>query len=249
MPRKSPDFTHRDKFSGYMAVVAEAIGEGRNRSLLDLPAGAGHFGDAMAERGFRVTHADFNRDRPEYVQVDINKPLPIDDASFDVVTCLEGIEHTLSDAHTLFELARVCTPGGTIVISTPNTAHLLSRVRYLFTGTYFHFHPMEMRDAALDAAIDRGHIMPIHLPRLIYLARQVDLELVEVRTDKWKRKVLYPLHLLTMALSVVMRRGLFSERRGIQVPEKKRRLYYRVMYSNAVMMGRTLIAVFEKRAR
>lgn len=239
-------YSHRQKFSSYMGVVAEAIGAGGGRSLLDVPAGSGHFADAMAERGFAVTCADVNDDRPDFTFADLNDRLPFDDGAFDVVTCLEGIEHAMSDAHLVGELARVCRPGGMVVISTPNIAHMLSRLRFLFTASFFHFRPLSMRDAPADELVDRWHIMPIYLPRLVYLARHHDLLPVDLRTDRYKSKWLYPLHRVAGWLAGPARRRLFFARHRWAMPEAQRRRYYRLMYSDAALMGRTLIMVFRK---
>jgi SAM-dependent methyltransferase len=45
--------------------------------------------------------------------------LPWGDASFDLITCLDVIEHTPDDRVTLRELRRVCTPGGFLLVTVP----------------------------------------------------------------------------------------------------------------------------------
>lgn len=46
-------------------------------------------------------------------------PLPFDDASFDLVTALDVIEHADDDGELLRELRRVAKPGGTLLVSVP----------------------------------------------------------------------------------------------------------------------------------
>ncbi len=46
--------------------------------------------------------------------------IPLEDNSVDVLTCIEVIEHTHSDARTVGELFRVLAPGGTAIITVPN---------------------------------------------------------------------------------------------------------------------------------
>src|SRR5665213_3524995 len=46
--------------------------------------------------------------------------IPLEDNSVDVLTCIEVIEHTKSDAQTARELFRVLAPGGTAIITVPN---------------------------------------------------------------------------------------------------------------------------------
>jgi len=45
--------------------------------------------------------------------------LPWPDASFDLITCLDVIEHTPDDQATLRELWRVCRPGGWLLATVP----------------------------------------------------------------------------------------------------------------------------------
>jgi SAM-dependent methyltransferase len=45
--------------------------------------------------------------------------LPWEDGFFDLITCLDVIEHTPDDRVTLGELRRVCRPGGFLVVTVP----------------------------------------------------------------------------------------------------------------------------------
>jgi len=45
--------------------------------------------------------------------------LPWDDDTFDLITCLDVIEHTPDDRVTLRELRRVCKPGGWLLVTVP----------------------------------------------------------------------------------------------------------------------------------
>jgi SAM-dependent methyltransferase len=45
--------------------------------------------------------------------------LPFQDDSFDLITCLDVIEHTPDDRVTLTELRRVCAPGGWLLLTVP----------------------------------------------------------------------------------------------------------------------------------
>ena len=53
--------------------------------------------------------------------------LPWADATFDLITCLDVIEHTPDDRRTLRELRRVCRPGGWLLATVPAYQALWSR--------------------------------------------------------------------------------------------------------------------------
>ena len=62
--------------------------------------------------------------------------LPYGDASFDRVMCLDVLEHLTfaEQPRALAELFRVLKPGGELLVSVPNLAHLQSRIHFLLTG-------------------------------------------------------------------------------------------------------------------
>lgn len=59
--------------------------------------------------------------RPRTVKGDAAH-LPFPDASFDVVTCFEALSHFRRPEQALFEMARVCAPGGAVIISDGNNS-------------------------------------------------------------------------------------------------------------------------------
>jgi predicted SAM-dependent methyltransferase len=62
--------------------------------------------------------------------------LPYPDASFDRALCLDVLEHLTFEEQprALSELHRVLRPGGELLVSVPNLAHLQSRVHFLLAG-------------------------------------------------------------------------------------------------------------------
>jgi SAM-dependent methyltransferase len=62
--------------------------------------------------------------------------LPMADASVDRVLCLDVLEHLAyrDQSAALEELCRVLAPGGELLVTVPNLAHLQSRIRFLLGG-------------------------------------------------------------------------------------------------------------------
>lgn len=75
----------------------------------------------------------------KYIVRDIDKePLPFEDSSLDVVLLFDVIEHLHDPEKILKDSYRVLSPGGLIIISTPNVANLRNRVYALFgKSTYW----------------------------------------------------------------------------------------------------------------
>jgi len=68
-------------------------------------------------------------------------PAPFPDKSFDVITCLETLEHLLDDRLSVVvkEIHRLLKPGGVALFTTPNNEDLLrSHVYCPFCETSFH---------------------------------------------------------------------------------------------------------------
>ena len=108
---------------------AAALAPGRR--VLDAGCGTGYGAAILAVRGAdRVLGVDVaaavvdaarsrGTARLEFDQADIAR-LPHADASFDLITCFEVIEHVREPSAVLGELARVLAPGGVLAISSPN---------------------------------------------------------------------------------------------------------------------------------
>lgn len=104
------------------------------KRVLDVGCGGGILAESMAERGASVVgidladaalsvarlHALDTGVELEYLSVSAEDYAEEHPESFDVVTCLEVLEHVPSPASTIVACAKLVKPGGTLYFSTIN---------------------------------------------------------------------------------------------------------------------------------
>jgi SAM-dependent methyltransferase len=102
--------------------------------VLDAGCGEGVLVDEYAAR-LHIEGVDANYSSPR-VRTGSLTSLPFDAASFDRALCLDVLEHLSfgEQLPALRELHRVLAPGGELLLSVPNLAHLQSRVHFLLQG-------------------------------------------------------------------------------------------------------------------
>jgi SAM-dependent methyltransferase len=94
--------------------------------ILDAGCGSGRTLEELREYGevsgieLSPEAAEIARGRGEYdVRVGRLEELPWEAGTFDLISCLDVIEHTPDDRLTLRELRRVCKPGGWLLVTVP----------------------------------------------------------------------------------------------------------------------------------
>lgn len=248
-PAPAPDYRslladipaeQRSRRGTFETVLAWADPLPRGRAL-DAPCGPGLLAGALHQLGFETVAADLDaagyalRGRVPFSTLDLDRPLPFKDGCFALVHCGDGIEH-LENPFALFrEFARVLSPGGTLLVLTPNYLNLERRLRFLWTGSLTR--PLPRGVAGTKSC--RGHINPLTLTRMAHMAESAGLSLVDSRTllSKRRQRWLAPLGLL-----VLLRRALLNER-------ARRDLYADATLSWGMLMGgRMVLAAFRREA-
>src|SRR5450432_62276 len=104
----------------------DRIPRGSEARVLDAGCGSGRTLEELGRYG-EVHGLELNPEAAEIarargrgeVVVGRLEELPWDDGTFDLITCLDVIEHTPDDRATLHELRRVCRPGGWLLVTVP----------------------------------------------------------------------------------------------------------------------------------
>jgi len=172
---------------GYLTSLAPGT------RVLDAGCGEGvlveEFRGRLAIEGIDPNYAS------EFVTRGSLAALPYDAAAFERATCLDVLEHLTFEEQpkAIAELFRVIRPGGELLVSVPNLAHLQSRVHFLLMGRLIHTASLEKHPGDRPAA------------EYIEMAQRAGFRLVERRgifptvpvLTRWIRKSpkrLLPLH-------------------------------------------------------
>ena len=237
-------FTHVENATDYMALAIDIIdGEGEGLDTLDIPAGNGHVVGELLKRGHRAVGGDINDAQEHFVRADIESRLPFDDASFDAISCLEGIEHVLDEVELLREFLRILRPGGILVISTPNVMNMYSRLHYFLRGYPYQFPPGACRLLTGTEVIDRGHVNPLSYIRLRYLLESLGADIVGVAGDRSKKKILFP-----VLMPIAWLGRLLSRQDLDAAPTEQARMHSirQDLGSRAIMRARSLVLTARK---
>jgi ubiquinone/menaquinone biosynthesis C-methylase UbiE len=111
----------------------------KGKKVLDTGCGLGYGAAYMADHAGEITGIDYDsatieQNKKTYSSIkNLNwvhgaiPPLPFPDATFDVVTSYQFIEHIHPRKEFLKECLRVLKPGGTLLVTTPNIKRSLAR--------------------------------------------------------------------------------------------------------------------------
>ncbi len=122
--------------------------------VLDYGSGPGFLTELLADAGLETHAADYSPKSVAHIEQKMtgrsnwkgaklieNASTPYPDDSFDLVTCIETIEHVPNGelASLISEMRRVLRPGGVLLITTPNAEDLEENLNYCpFCDTEFH---------------------------------------------------------------------------------------------------------------
>lgn len=169
--RVIPGQVNDDLWSEHVARYAFARRYADNRRILDAGCGTGYGAAELAQTALHVTGVDIARDAIEYARATYPIPnllflvsscesTPFRPNSFELVVAFEVIEHLRDFRAFLKECARVVTPQGLFIVSSPNKSYYAeSRAK---TGPNpFHEHEFEAEEfmAELSAVFSNVRLL------------------------------------------------------------------------------------------
>lgn len=166
------------------SYLKKHILSGDTRHILDVGAGHGAFSRRLHEDGFHVSACDFNPDHfyldgVECKYADITRELPYGDETFDVVVLIEVMEHIHDHATIFKECHRVLKKSGIMFFSTPNIMSLKSRIRFLYTGFFYAFKPLDYHSQD-----GMQHIASLSIDQYSYLSATTGFSTTRISIDR-----------------------------------------------------------------
>ncbi len=152
--------------------------------VLDVGCGRGAFALRMADLGFEVEACDLRdhcmcKDRVRFIKGSAESLEPT--RTYDAIFMLELLEHLEDPFGVMRKYLSALSPGGHLVVSTPNVDSALSRAWFLLTGRHWYFdhHNVE----------GDGHITPIHGFQMEAFLRGAEVKWVDRIAGPEQRKV------------------------------------------------------------
>ena len=127
-----------DRHSSHSQILT-VCGEGDGRHLLDVGCARGHLSTALMKQGWKVTGIEYDPEDAQAAQ-DAGISMIVGSAesalsnmadTFDVIVFADVLEHFVQPLEVLTLAKSRLKPGGRIVISIPNVAHLTVRLQLL----------------------------------------------------------------------------------------------------------------------
>jgi SAM-dependent methyltransferase len=132
----------------YRPVVLSILKDRACRSVLDAPCGHGWLGRAIKRQDGDKPWVDgvclYEEPYPDsgyrhFIEHDLDHPLTPPAQRYDAVVCGEAL-HLLTNPGVALASFRDCLEaGGTLIVTTPNTWHMSSRLQYLLRGFHSGF--------------------------------------------------------------------------------------------------------------
>jgi 2-polyprenyl-3-methyl-5-hydroxy-6-metoxy-1,4-benzoquinol methylase len=159
------------KFRRYARAILDIAEPHLQRSggrLLDVGCGIGALVSVASERGYEAIGVDINEGAVSYGREKLGLPLQVGDVDhlsgagerFDVIVLSQVLEHLERPQDTIRRLVSMTTPGGSVVIESPNMAGLYPRLLGCWWYPYgpsqhlWHFTPRTIGVVAREADVE-----------------------------------------------------------------------------------------------
>lgn len=212
---RSPYQLKSDAYSSH-AVILSRLGQGRGRRALDAGAAAGFLSELLTGQGWTVTAVERDPAQAaraqgkcqEIVVADLGEAARKLSGPFDAIVYGDVLEHLADPLSVVTALNHTLAPGGVVIVSVPNVAHLWVRLSLLL-GRF---------DYADRGILDRTHLRFFTRRTFLEFLAQAGLTVEEllatpvplplVVPDRFHGVWLRAVHALSAALARCWKTGL-----------------------------------------
>jgi 2-polyprenyl-3-methyl-5-hydroxy-6-metoxy-1,4-benzoquinol methylase len=191
------------------SVMLAWLGAGQGRRLLDVGAADGLLSRGLTDAGWRVTGLEADPGLAEagrascerMVVADVDRDIPDLDGPFDAIVYGDVLEHLVDPLRTVQALNRWLAPGGRVVISVPNVAHLVIRLSLLI-GRFDYFDRGILDRTHVRFFTDRSLRRLLGAAGLVIVRRTATaVPLYQVAPPAWHGRALAAVHGVSAAFS------------------------------------------------
>jgi SAM-dependent methyltransferase len=227
------------------------------KDVCDLSAGRGYIANLFSEAGSTVHAFDLFPDQNRFLKsevkkIDLQKTFPIGSNSMDMAICCETIEHLPNQYFFFQETARILKPGGRLILTTPNTSSLRSRLSQFLMESEHYSAPAPNKLNAITYWPDSkegyfGKLFLSGILRLRTLAQINELELTKVHPTKRSSTSVFLMILFYPWLYFFNKRILNRQLRSDPVNKVTYKTIFKLNLSSDVLLGKHLILEFVKK--
>lgn len=103
-------------------IAFSFIPSGKGKTALDIGCRDGFWSDMLKKKGYIVRSLDIEPHYKDALVHDVEKGLPFEKNSVDLVWCTEVLEHLHNPSLLIREIDRIGKSGGVAILTTPNSA-------------------------------------------------------------------------------------------------------------------------------
>lgn len=223
----------------YHPVVLSLLRQQACNTVLDAPCGKGWLGKALQDDDQEGPVLDgvglweFPEPQCGYRTVlehDLDEPLPDLKGQYDAVVCGEALHLLTNPGVVLASFRKQLRSGGMLIITTPNTWHMRSRLQFMLRGFHSGFSPMVGKRRGDYIAYIPWSFNQLHL--ILGHYGYTDITLHDVDEPKPKRFIEH-------ILAFPGRMYSHGKKRKAQCPEERR--YWSQLGSAQSVHGRWLV--------
>ncbi len=227
----------------------------RTKTVVDLSAGSGYIANLFYEAGASVSLYDLFPEQNTFCPVpcrpiDLQVRFPIDPGSVDIAILGETIEHLPDQYHFFQEVSRILRPGGCLLLTTPNSSSLRSRLsQFLMESEHYSTPPPNETDAFTRwPHSERGYFSKLFISGVLRLRTLAALQSLKIRkvhptpssSTSWLLMVFYPF------IYFFSRKNLRRQKQRNPKDAPVFEEIFRLNTSTAVLTSKHLIIEFEK---